>query len=178
MNKTDIIAASPEDKIKLIRLNVKCLSMLDEADQILDRHKAKTSKYIKFKVKRPFLEYISFVDKFNAVFMKPIGEVAEQTVTELMAMMNEASGKIDLVYEEKTELVLVYCKARSILYDLNTMKYTDKTLDHFKALSILFISSVEESLKNVISIKDPKGYGVEDIVSVFNRLGDNILYKL
>ena len=174
--KPNIITASMEDKIKLIRLNVKTLSMLEEADSLEYLVKEKKSKYIKYKVKKPFLLYIAFADKFNRIFMEALGLKEPEKTTELVKMFNDASKKIDLISEEKTEFVLLYVKVASILYDLQGMEYTDRTIEYFKELSSELLIAMREQFPNVFDITDPEGYGVKDLIASFNRLGDNILY--
>jgi len=178
IKKHDILTASYEDKIKLIRINVKMVSLLEESDSLYAKYENKTSKYIKYKVKKPFLDYIEFVDKFNSVFMKQMGLHAEDKTIELIKMFNDASKKIDLLSEEKTELVLFYCKVSSVYDDLISMYYTDLTMEHLKELSLNVLEAIEKQFKNVLTITDPEGNGVSDITKSFNRLGNNILYKV
>jgi hypothetical protein len=171
------VKISPEDTIRLVRVATKCADLLTEYDALFYLMESKKSKYIKHKLKEPFVILGESLDRFSSAFLKPFIQEDENTQMDLQKMFRELTNKIWFVNEEMTNLVNFYSKTKSIFNDLSEMKYSDPTLKYIKEVCENFCTEVEKKYKAILNKEDKEGHGVADVVAAYDKLGKLIMYS-
>ena len=167
---------SPKDTIRVVRIALKCADALVDFDVINDLIEDKKAKYVKHDLKDPFIKSGFTVELFSSEFLKHFVQEDENTQMELQKIFRDFSYKIKFINEELTALILYYAKLKSIIDDINELKYNDQYIDYLLKICLLFTSKVDSKYKAILDRTDAEGHGVQDIINGLNKLGKTIMY--
>jgi|688.fasta_scaffold124117_4 hypothetical protein len=167
---------SPKDTIRIVRVALKCADALIDFDVVNDLIEDKSVKYVKHGLKKDFLKSGYVVELFSSEFLTHFVKEDENTQMELQKIFREFSEKIKFMNEEMTALVLYYSKLKSIIDDLNELKYNDPYISYLLETCLLFTKHLGTKYKTILERTDREGHGVEDIIKGLNKLGKTIMY--
>jgi hypothetical protein len=167
---------SPEDTIRVVRIALKCADALVDFDVINDLVEDKKAKYMKHELKKPF-QYSGYtIELFSSEFLKKFVQADENIQMRLQQIFRDFSLKIKFMNDEMTALVLYYAKLKSIIDDINGLKYNDPYIGYLLKMCVEFTDRVAAKYSTVLKRTDQEGNGVQDIIDGLNKLGTTIMY--
>lgn len=165
------------DTISIVRICIASSDTLVDTDTLAYLVETKQNKHFKFKFKRAVNKWVEFSDKFNDYMLELFHNADESAVVDLQRHYRVVCEQIHLVNEEITAMCLIYCKCVSIMREIKSMQYTDRTLYELYVLSYNVMVEFEREHKALLKIKDEHGNGLLQIINGFQLLSSKIMYK-
>ena len=166
-----------EDALNLVRICTKCADLLNDFDKLEEYYISKKSKYIKQELKKAFIELGVYVEAFSTNLLQRIVNADADAQMRVQKLFVDASKKIMIINEEITSLILCYAKAKSIIFDIDNMSYSDYNLQTLRIKCSNFATLVEKKYRSFLEMTDPNGVPVSKIVDLMNEIGKSIKYQ-
>jgi hypothetical protein len=154
------------DYLPAVRAIVKMSSSLNEADLV------EMGKYFKFRFKKLFKEWMTLYETASKPLMDEFMKDNEKALQDAYVAFDDYSGTIRLKDDEKTDLVVFYCKIRSSLNDLSEFNMGRSFIVYvLNRRAWKMIEELEKQYGFIHGIRDADGDSIQTIISEYDRLG-------
>ncbi len=170
--KEDVKPIHQEDLLRAIRFTIKASTCLNEIDQL-----SESKKYFKFAFKGACKKWASFIESHTSIMMKEYAEHDDEALGDVYKAFDTALNDVEYKSEERTYLMKLYLKLKSIMFDVNSIeKHKEDYYNLFMYVNTkAFLTSIEKQYGDLKFTKDKKGRNTVDIILFLNDLGNKIL---
>ena len=157
----------------IVRGMIKMSSALNEADSVMD------GKYYKFEFKRRFREWMEIFElsskKLVSAFMKENDTALQDAYTQFL----EFTKDIKVKDEERTDLILLYCKLKSAYNDLDEVALLDGGMMTavIKLSTEKVLKAIEKQYGDIFNVRDVDGKSIQVIIDQYDELGKTMFVK-
>ena len=168
----DIRPIYAEDMIRAVRFTVKASTCLNDIDEL-----SEGEKYFKFGFKGACKKWASFIENHTGEMMKEYALHDENALNDVYTAFENALSDVEYKTKERTALMKLYCKLKSILFDINTMeKHKEDYYNLFMFINTkAFVHKMEKQYGDIRSCLDKKGRNPIEITVFLNNLGNTII---
>lgn len=161
------------DFIPIVRAMVKLSSALTDADTVME------GRYYKFEFKKALNQWVDKTEKATKPFMGKFLENSQEALQSAYDRFLEFTKDLNVKDEDRTALILLYCKAKSSMNDMEKLtfdeggmithiltKYTDGLL-----------KAIESQYKDIFDVRDSEGKSIQAIIDGYDELGNTMFIK-
>jgi len=152
---------------------VKLSSALNDADEVVD------GKYFKFKFKKELNKWIEKTEKATSPFMNNFHRSSEEALQEASNRFESFSDEMSAGSEERTSLVVLYCKCQSAMNDMQPLSFDEGGM--IVHILIKYTDNMLKALKaqygDIFDIRDLEGRPIQYIIDGYDELGNTMFTK-
>lgn len=153
--------------LPLIRAMVKLSLALADADTVSE------GIYCKFKFKKQLLMWISKTERATKPFMGHFVETSKEALYEGYETFRAFADDIHVKNEDRTALILLYCKAKSALNDLESLGFEEGGMIAHILIKHTgnMLKCIESQYGDIFKVKDSDGNTIQCIIDGYDNLG-------
>tara|TARA_R110002020_G_scaffold69089_5_gene180076 strand:+ start:1074 stop:1670 length:597 start_codon:yes stop_codon:yes gene_type:complete len=161
-----------EDLLRAVRFTIKASTCLNDIDAL-----SESKKYFKFAFKGACKKWASFIESHTSIMMKEYAKHDDKALNEVYTAFETALDKIEYKTTERTALMKLYLKLKSIMFDVSSIeKHKEDYYNLFMYVNTkAFISLIEKQYGDLKYTEDKKGRKPMEIILFLNNLGNEIL---
>lgn len=161
------------DFIPIVRAIVKLSSALSDADTVIE------GKYYKFGLKKTLNQWVDKTEKATKPFMGKFLENSEDALQAAYNRFLELTEDLKIKDEDKTALILLYCKAKSSLNDMEKLTFEEGgMITHILVkYTTEMLKSIEGQYGDIFEIRDSDGKSIQAIIEGYDELGNTMFIK-
>tara|TARA_R110001592_G_scaffold298074_1_gene568630 strand:+ start:5308 stop:5817 length:510 start_codon:yes stop_codon:yes gene_type:complete len=161
------------DFIPIVRAIVKLSSALSDADTVIE------GKYYKFGLKKTLNQWVDKIEKATKPFMGKFLENSEDALQAAYDRFLELTEDLNIKDEDKTALILLYCKAKSSLNDMEKLTFEEGgMITHILVkYTTEMLKSIEGQYGDIFEIRDSDGKSIQAIIEGYDELGNAMFIK-
>lgn len=161
------------DFIPIVRAIVKLSSALSDADTVIE------GKYYKFGLKKTLNQWVDKIEKATKPFMGKFLENSEEALQAAYDRFLELTEDLNIKDEDKTALILLYCKAKSSLNDMEKLTFEEGgMITHILVkYTTEMLKSIEGQYGDIFEIRDSDGKSIQAIIEGYDDLGNAMFIK-
>jgi hypothetical protein len=161
------------DFIPIVRAMVKLSSALADADTVMD------GKYYKFRFKKVLEKWVDKTEKATKPFMGKFLENSEDALQAAYDRFLEFTKDLTVKDEDRTALILLYCKAKSALNDMEKLSFEEGgMITHILVkYTTELLKSIEGQYKDIFDVRDSEGKSIQAIIDGYDELGNTMFTK-
>mgnify|MGYP003639741494 CR=1 FL=1 len=161
------------DFIPIVRAIVKLSSALSDADTVIE------GKYYKFGLKKTLNQWVDKIEKATKPFMGKFLENSEEALQAAYDRFLELTEDLNIKDEDKTALILLYCKAKSSLNDMEKLTFEEGgMITHILVkYTTEMLKSIEGQYGDIFEIRDSDGKSIQAIIEGYDELGNAMFIK-
>ena len=151
----------------IVRGMLKMSSALNEADAVMD------GKYFKFGFKLAFKEWVEVFEASSEKLMLAFMEDNSDAVQDAYTRFLEFTKDIKVKDEERTDLILLYCKLKSAFNDLDEVDLLDGGLMTLvvKKATFKVLRAIENQYRDIFNVRDVDNNSIQVIIDQYDELG-------
>lgn len=165
--------ASKIDFIPIVRAIVKLSSALVDADTVSE------GKYCKFGLKKTLSSWIDKTEKATKPFLGKFQENSEEALQAAYDEFLRFTGDLVVKNEDRTALILLYCKAKSALNDMQKLTFDEGGMITHILIKYTteMLKSIEGQYSDIFDIRDSEGKSIQAIIDGYDELGNTMFIK-
>ena len=157
----------------IVRGMIKMSSALNEADEVMN------SKYYKFNFKIQFRTWIEVFEESSKRLMEEFMAENGDALQDAYIRFLEFTKDIKIKDEERTNLVLLYCKLKSCLNDFEEVPIMDGGVVTLviRIQTTKIIKAIEKQYKSILEVLDYDKNSIQTIIDEYDKLGKLMFVK-
>jgi hypothetical protein len=169
----DVTPEHVPNYMPIVRALIKMSSALNEADEVME------GKYYKFDFKVQFRRWVEVFEVSSKKLISEFMSENSDALQDAYVRFLEFTKDIKVKDEDRTSLILLYCKLKSSLNDLEEVPLMDGGIITLviKIQTTKVINAIEKQYKGILEVLDSENNSIQVIIDQYDELGKTMFVK-